>query len=508
MAINGKTIAKNTAVLYFRMILLMVVSLYTSRVVLAALGVDDFGIYNVVGGVVAVLGFLNGTLSTSSSRFVTVALAGGDEQNMRKTFAVVFTVNVMLLLIILLLAETVGLWFLYEKMTIPDARMNAAFWVYQFSVITVAFNITCVPFNASIIAHEKMSAFAYISLIDAFLKLGAAYCITTILADRLIFWGGALMAIQILNCLIYVFYCHKHFSECRLSLCFDRGMFKQIMGFISWSAYGSFVSVGFTQGLNIILNLFFNPAVNAARGIAVQIQGAVMQFTSNFQTAINPPLIKNTSQKDFESARKLLTVSSKFSFFLLCILGVPLIVEAHYVLQIWLGQVPDYAVQFVQIMLVIGIWGCLANPLRIVNQAEGNIKKFQLYECTILLMIVPVSYFMLKIWHIPILVFVVHLVIDNIAQVVRMKIVLPKIDMTMGTYVKNIYFRIIPVFFLSFIVPILINQFMEEGLIRFILSLVATETTMMLVIYVIGVTYSERQMLRTSIKKIVNRRKE
>ncbi len=508
MAINGKTIAKNTAVLYFRMILLMVVSLYTSRVVLAALGVDDFGIYNVVGGVVAVLGFLNGTLSTSSSRFVTVALAGGDAQNMRKTFAVVFTVNVMLLLIILLLAETIGLWFLYEKMTIPDDRMNAAFWVYQFSVITVAFNITCVPFNASIIAHEKMSAFAYISLIDAFLKLGAAYCITTTPTDRLISWGGALMAIQILNCLIYVFYCHKRFNECRLSLCFDRGMFRQIMGFISWSAYGSFVSVGFTQGLNIILNLFFNPAVNAARGIAVQVQGAVMQFTSNFQTAINPPLIKNTSQKDFESARKLLTVSSKFSFFLLCILGVPLIVEAHYVLQIWLGRVPDYAVQFVQIMLVIGIWGCLANPLRIVNQAEGNIKKFQLYECTILLMIVPVSYFMLKIWPIPILVFLVHLVIDNIAQIIRMKIVLPKIDMSMGSYVKDIYLRIIPVFILSFIVPILINHFIKEGLARFIFSLVLTEMIMMLSIYIIGVTPSERMMLKTSIKKLVNRRKE
>lgn len=506
MAINGKTIAKNTAVLYFRMILLTIVSLYTSRVVLAALGVNDYGIYNVVGGVVAVLGFLNGTLSTSSSRFVTVALAGGDEQNMRKTFAVVFTVNVMLLLIILLLAETVGLWFLYEKMTIPDDRLNAAFWVYQFSVITVAFNITCVPFNASIIAHEKMSAFAYISLIDAFLKLGAAYYITTTSADRLIFWGGALMAIQILNCLIYVFYCRKNFRECRLSLCFDKGMFKQIMGFISWSAYGSFVSVGFTQGLNIILNLFFNPAVNAARGIAVQVQGAVMQFTSNFQMAINPPLIKNTSQKDFASARKLLIVSSKFSFFLLCILGIPLIVEAHYVLQIWLGQVPDYAVQFVQIMLVIGIWGCLANPLRIVNQAEGNIKKFQLYECTILLMIVPVSYFMLKLWQIPIIVFVVHLVIDNIAQIIRMKIVLPKINMKMGAYVKDIYFRIIPVFVLSLVAPIMIYSIMDEGLTRFLLSLVVTEIIMMMSIYLIGLTPSERQMLIASIKKIVNKR--
>lgn len=507
MAIESGKIAKNTAVLYVRMILLMVVSLYTSRVVLAALGVDDFGIYNVVGGVVAVLGFLNGTLSTSSSRFVTVALAGGYMQQMRKTFAVVFTVNIMLLLIIVLLAETVGLWFLYEKMTIPPDRMKAAFWVYQFSVITIAFNITCVPFNASIIAHEKMSAFAYISLIEAFLKLGAAYLVTVATSDKLILWGLGLMLIQVINCLIYMFYCGRQFGECRMNLCFDKSMFQQIMGFISWSAYGSFVSVGFTQGLNIILNLFFSPAVNAARGIAVQVQTAVMYFTSNFQTAINPSLIKNTSQQDFVSARKLLTASSKFSFFLLCILGIPLIVEAHFVLQIWLGQVPDYTVQFVQIMLVIGIWGCLANPLRIVNQAEGNIKKFQLYECTVLLMIVPVSYFSLKLWQIPILVFVIHLVIDNIAQIIRIAIVLPKIKMPVREYLKEVYLRILPVFLISFLVPLMLQHQMTEGWLRFVLSLVTTEIVILLSIMVAGLKLEERAMVMKFVRKTLKRDK-
>lgn len=505
MAINGRLIAKNTALLYCRMILLMLVSLYTSRVVLAALGVDDFGIYNVVGGIVAILGFLNGTLSTSSSRFITVALAGGDERNMRKTFSVVLTVNIMLLLIILLLAETIGLWFLLEKMTIPKERMNAAFWVYQFSVLTIVFNIISVPFNASIIAHERMGAFAYISLIDALLKLGAAFCITVIDSDRLIFWGGALVSIQVLNCLIYAIFCYKHFSECKLSFCFEKKMFKQIMGFISWSAYGSFVSVCFTQGLNIILNLFFNPAVNAARGIAVQVQGAVMQFTSNFQTAINPPLIKNTTQQDFASARKLLTLSSKFSFFLLCILGIPIIIDAHYVLQLWLGQVPDYAVQFVQIMLVIGIWGCLANPLRIVNQAEGNIKKFQLYECTILLMIVPVSYFFLRVWQIPIIVFVVHLLIESIAQIVRVIIVLPKIRMPLGVYLRDIYLRIAPVFVLSFLAPFFVNSIFDESFSRFIVNLLITEIVLFISIYFIGLNPSERLLVKKYIAKMINR---
>ncbi len=506
MAIDSKTIAKNTAVLYFRMILLMIVSFYTSRVVLTALGVDDYGIYNVVGGVVAVLGFLNGTLSTSSSRFVTVALAGGDEYYMRKTFASVFTVNIMLLLIVILLAETVGLWFLNNKMTIPDDRIRAAFWVYQFSVITVAFNIACVPFNASIIAHEKMSAFAYISLVDAFLKLGAAYYVTITSYDRLVFWGLGLMIIQVLNSFIYVLYCSKHFSECKISLSFDNSMFKRIMGFISWSAYGSFVTAGFTQGLNIILNLFFSPAVNAARGIAVQVQGTVMGFTSNFQTAINPSLIKNTSLRDFSSARKLLTASSKFSFFLLCLLGVPLISEAHYVLKLWLGQVPENAVQFVQIMLVTSICGCLANPLRVINQAEGNIKKFQLYECTVLLMIVPVSYLTLKIWQIPVLVFIVHLIFENVAQIIRVLIVLPKIDMPIRVYIKDVYLRVLPVFLLSFISPFVIQRFIAEGLLRFVVDLVVTEIVMSLIIYTIGLNFDDRTMLKNYIRRITRQR--
>lgn len=290
---NNKRIAQNTMVLYIRMLLLMATSLYTSRVVLASLGVENFGIYNVVGGVVTCLGFLNGTLSTASSRYITVALGKGNLEEMKKVFSSVLSVNILLALIVLLLSETVGLWFLYEKMVIPEERMTAAFWVFQFSVLTILLNICSVPYNAVIIAHERMKAFAYISLFDAAAKLGVAFLVSISLGfDKLIFYAALLFLIQVIDRLIYGEYCVRKFSEVGLRLSYDKKLLKNMAGFIGWSAYGSLVSVGFTQGLNILLNMFFGPVVNAARGVAVQVQNAVNSFVLNFQTAINPQLTK------------------------------------------------------------------------------------------------------------------------------------------------------------------------------------------------------------------------
>ena len=316
---NNKRIAKNTLLLYFRMLVLMAVGLYTSRVILAALGVEDFGIYNVVGGIVTIIGFLNGTLSTASSRYVTVALGKGDKRRMHEVFSSVLLVNILLCLIVFVLSETVGLWFLYHKMVIPAERMNAAFWVFQFSVITVMQHIICVPFNATIIAHERMKAFAYIGLFDAFAKLGVAMLLTIeAVWDRLILYAILLYLISLTNQVIYLRYCYRNFPETKSMPRANSRLLKEMTTFISWSAYGSFVSVGFTQGLNILLNLFFGPAVNAARAVAVNVQQHVFQFTTNFQTAINPQLTKSVAQDNSAQARVLLIASSKYSFFLLC----------------------------------------------------------------------------------------------------------------------------------------------------------------------------------------------
>lgn len=450
---NNKRIAKNTLLLYFRMLLTMGISLYTSRVVLKALGVEDFGIYNVVAGVVTSIAFLNTSLNTASSRFITVALGKDDFSNRKRIFASVLVINMILGAIILILSETIGLWFVINQLNIPDLRVNAAIWVFQISIIAIILNILSVPFNATIIAHERMKAFAYISLIDAVAKLGIAYFICLeFKVDRLIIYSLLLLFVHLIDQIIYMVYCMKNFEEINFKLSFDRGLMKEIMTFISWSAYGSFVSIGFTQGLNILLNIFFGPSINAARGIAVQVQSAIYQFTYNFLLAVNPQLIKSVVQKKFERSKFLLIECSKFSFFLLCLIGIPIICCAEFVLNLWLEEVPSHTVNFLRIIVIISMVQALAAPLRIINQAEGNIKRFQICECTTLLCIVPISYLALSFGLKPEIVFVVHLIIELVAHYIRIKLVLPKIVMPFREYVKSVLLRTVPVLLISLLI--------------------------------------------------------
>jgi len=504
MPINSNKIAKNTIILYFRMILLMVVSLYTSRVVLKVLGVNDYGIYNVVGGIVWVLGFLNGTLTTASARFITVSLTDNFSLKDRRTvFTSIFAVNIALAIIVIILSETVGLWFLYNKMQIPEERFTAAFWVYQMSVLTVAVNILGLVFNASIVAHEKMSMFAYLALFDAFAKLALVVLISYTTYDKLVTYAIAMLVIQILDRFFYALYCRMNFwNEIKPIMVIDKPLLKKMFNFIGWSAYGSFVSAGFTQGLNILLNLTFKtPLVNASRGISVQVQNAVVNFTNNLQMAINPQIIKTTAEKDFSNARRLLITNSKFAFYLLCLLSMPIIAETHLILNLWLDTVPRYAVNFCRIMLVISIWSCLASPLRTINQAEGHIRKFQLYECTLLLFIVPVSYFVLKIWQIPIVVFVVHFIFEMGAQLIRLKIVLPKIKMSIKDYFKNVYMKIIPVFIVPFPFIAAMHLTAKESPTRFVISVIGCEILLITTIVLFGISKEEMAFLKLAVKK-------
>ena len=316
------------------MLLLMVVSLYTSRIVLDALGAVDYGLYNVIGGVVVALGFLQGTLNTTSSRYITVAIGKGDQDNLKTVFSNILLVNILLAVIILILSETIGLWFVYNKLQIPQDRFNAA---YQMSIITVMVNVVSVPYNACIIAHEKMKAFAYISLFDGFGKLAVAFALLHVKdIDKLILYSALLLIIQLIDRAVYGYYSHRNFEETRTRIRPDKELLKKMFGFILWSSYGSFVSIGYTQGLNILLNMFFGPAVNAARAVSVQVQNAVISFTNNFQTAINPQLMQSVAKEDYRRSRQLLIASSKLSFFLLCIIGIPIIILAPTILELWL----------------------------------------------------------------------------------------------------------------------------------------------------------------------------
>lgn len=493
---NNKRIAKNTLLLYVRMLFMLAVNLYASRVILNTLGVVDFGINNVVGGVITMLGFLTGSLGAASSRYITYDLGKGDMNVMKKTFGNILSIHFILAAIVFIVGETLGLWFMSTQLQIPPERETAAMWVYQFSIFSSILAVISVPYNATIIAHEKMSAFAYISIADAVLKLLIVYLLVIIPYDKLIVYAILFFCIQTFDRIVYGIYCSRHFEETRTSPQYNGKLFKEIFAFAGWTMNGSLAVMGFTQGLNILLNIFFGPAVNAARGIAVQVQNVCRQFCSNFQMALNPQLTKSYAQGNLHDMHRLLVKSSKFSFFILFIITLPLFFEAEMVLQVWLGQIPEHTVNFLRLILVVGLLYTLSNPIIVSVHATGKLKKFQLIEGTMLLLIVPVAYILLKFFYVmPESVFIVHIIIELFTQYARLRIVLPMICMNIGNYFKQVIIPIITIAILSPIIPFALFNNMDNTWSRFFIvcaiCVLCTSTT----IYIGGCTPSERKFL-------------
>ena len=503
---DNKRVAKNMIILYVRMILLLAVSLYTSRVVLASLGVEDFGIYNVVGGIVAMFSFINMALANSSSRYITYSLGKADLNDSKLVFSSVYYAHVLIAAIIVILSETIGLWFLTNKLVIPEARMEAALWVYQFSVVSCVASILYTPYNATIIAHEKMSAFAYISIIDAALKLLIAYIISITSADRLIVYALFYLGVNILNIYIYKSYCKKNFDEVKRVRVKNLAKLKEILGFAAWSMVGNLAFVGYTQGINILLNLFFGPVVNASRGIAIQLQGAVIGFVTNFQTAVNPQITKSYAIGDYARMHQLIYASSKFSFFLLLIIVLPISIEAKTVLKIWLGNVPEYAVQFTILTLLTKLIDTLSNPIGIANNATGNIKKYQICEGGTLLLIVPVSYLFLKCGSSPVSVFWVQLLVMYLVQILRLYLVCDRIKMSKKEYFFKVLLKILPVLVLSPILPILLHYYLVPSILTTIVVMSVSVISVIVCIYTLGLQRDERQFIHDKISKILKLR--
>lgn len=503
---NNKRIAKNTLLLYFRMLFMMLVSLYTSRVVLNTLGVVDFGINNVVGGVIAMLGFLTGSLGAASSRYITYDLGKGDLDVMKKTFGNIKSIHYILAGIILLLGETIGLWFMTTKLQIPEGREIAAFWVYQFSILSSMMAVITVPYNATIIAHEKMSAFAYITIVDAVLKLLIVYLLVVIPFDKLIIYAILLFCIQVFDQVVYIAYCSRHFKEVHTKCCYDKKLFREIFIFAGWTMNGNLAVIGYTQGLNILLNMFFGPVVNAARGIAVQVQNVCQQFCNNFQMALNPQLTKSYAQGDFQMMHRLLVKSSKFSFFILFFIAMPLMFEADIVLKAWLGIVPEHTVNFLRLIMVVGLLYTLSNPVIVSVHATGRLKNFQLIEGTMLLMIVPIAYFLLKYCGIrPEYVFVVHIIVEICTQFARLKIVLPMINMNLNFYYEKVVWPILLVVILSPILPYLLYRNLSEGYVSFFIVCSVCVICSSIIIFYGGCTISEKVFIKEKIVAIIKK---
>ena len=503
-SLNNKRIAKNTLLLYVRMLFMLVISLYTSRVVLNTLGVVDYGINNVVGGVIAMLGFLTGSLGAASSRYITYDLGRGDMTVMKKTFGNILSIHFILAAIILVFGETFGLWFMSTQLQIPPERETAAMWVYQFSIFSSILAIISVPYNATIIAHEKMSAFAYISIVDAVLKLLIVYLLVIIPYDKLIIYAILFFCIQTFDRVVYGIYCSRHFEETRTKPAYNGKLFREIFAFAGWTMNGNLAVMGYTQGLNILLNIFFGPAVNAARGVAVQVQSVCQQFCSNFQMALNPQLTKCYAQGDLDNMHRLLKKSSKFSFFILFFIVLPLMFEAEFVLKLWLGIVPEHTVTFLRLILVVGLLYTLSNPIIVSVHATGRLKKFQIIEGTMLLTIVPIAYILLKFLGIqPEYVFVVHIVVELCTQYARLRIVLPMIGMKLSDYLASVLKPIILVVVLSPWLPYIVNKTItaQWGSFFAVCSISVLSTSIL--IYFLGCTASERMFIREKLSAIL-----
>lgn len=500
---NNKRIVKNTLVLYIRMLFTMVVGLYTSRVILNTLGVTDFGVYNVVGGIITMFSFINGSMSSASSRFITFELGTGDEKKLKKVFGQSLSIHLLIAILILILGETIGLWFIYEKVQIPTDRFSAALIVYHLSIAASMLSIMSVPYNATIIAHEKMSAFAYITILDVFLKLLIVYLLVIFPYDKLIVYAILLFIVQVINQAIYLSYSCRKFTEAKTWFIWDKSLFKEMASFAGWSLFGNLAGTLFGQGLNILLNLFFGPVVNAARGISVQVQTVIGRFIGNFQTALNPQITKNYAAGELESMHKLIFSSSKFSFFLMMFLSLPVFINTEYILTLWLKTVPQYTTTFARIMLLISITETLANPLIVAAQSTGKIRVYQQVVGGILLTILPISYIVLKLGAPPYSVFLVHLCCAIIAQIARVYMIRPMIMLSIKDYLYQVIYKVVSVFIISLLIcNVISNLHHEITFLTFISDSILCVLISVLTIYLLGLNKNEKYFITSKIKAI------
>lgn len=492
---NTQRIAKNTVMLYMRTLFTMFVSLYTSRVVLRALGVMDYGVYNAVGSTVAMFSVLSGSLSSAIGRFITFELGSGNIAKLKRVFSTAIIVQLILAIVIVLVAETIGLWFLNHKMVIPPDRLLAARWVYQFSIITFVVGLISVPYNATIIAHEKMATFAYIGIFEAMAKLGVAFAISTAQCDRLILYGLLLMAIAVTVRLIYGVYCKRRFEECTYQFVYDKGLLKEMTSFAGWNFIGASSAVLRDQGGNIILNIFGGAAVNAARGFAIQISAAIQSFVQNFMTALNPQITKSYANGDHEYMMSLIFRGARFSYYILLLLSLPVIINANYILELWLVDVPQHTTAFVQLVLIFALSESLANPLVTAMLATGRIRNYQLVVGGIQLLNLPVSYALLRIGGAPEMVFVVAVALSVCCEMARLYMLRGMIGLSVREFLGKVYFNVLLVTIAAAFIPLWITRMLPENFISFLLSCALCICCTGLTTLFIGCSRHERKAL-------------
>lgn len=500
-----KRIAKNTMILYVQMLLGLLVGLYTSRVILNVLGVEDFGIYNVVGGVVVMFSVLNNSMSSSTSRFLTFELGRKNYEKLKQYFDSSVFIHVAIGLLIVFIAELIGVWFMKTEMNISTLRMDAAIWVFHATILSLFLTIVCVPYRAVIVAREKFTVLAVVSVIELLLRLIIVFLLLLTTHDKLIVYAILSFIVQVLLSISYVVYCRTYFAETRGKMRVNRSLHKEMFSFAGWSLFGDSAVMLMTQGVNVLLNIFFGATVNAARGVAVQVQGMVGRFISSFQVAVNPQLTKSYANKDLDYMHRLIYSSSKYSFCLFLLLALPVFLDTQLILVLWLKIVPEHTVNFIRLLLLISLIDCLANPLIVAAKATGVIRKYQTVLGTLLLLVVPISYTMLRLGYPPDIVFVVHLFIVVVGQVLRVILIKPMIDLSYKAYFSKVVMRCFIVLVLAPIIPVLFMYNMNESIIRFVLIGCSSVLSVGAVVYLFVLEVEEKKIITDKLTSRLGR---
>lgn len=499
---SNKQIAKNTLMLYFRMLLTMAIGLYTSRVILSELGVSDYGLYSVVGGIVTMFSFINGSLNAGTQRFMTFYLGKGDTGQLKKVFSTAIVIYVLLALAILILAETVGLWFLLCKMNIEPERLNAAKWVYQFSIISCMVSVIQVPFMSALVAHEKFEMYAYMSIYDAAMKLVTVFFLVFSPFDKLIFYALLVLLVNSSSAIIYNVYCHRHFEECCFSMNFDKGIFKKMFSFSAWDVVGSMAVIGQMQGINIIINLFCGTIVNAAYGIATTVNNVINTFATNIIIAANPQIVKSYAQRHLDKMYSLVVHTGQMASYLMLTISIPVFIEIEFLLRLWLGEYPAFAPLFIRIILLQSWVKILGEPTIKAMHAVGNIKYLNIIVGPLLLVILPVTYFLLRHGYPPETALGINVIFWAIAIPIRLTLLRRYCGFPIFLYLRNVVLLGLGIAAICFVVPYIVQRmFSCEGWIRFLAVGTTSVLTSVTVIFLFGLPKHIRSAMVCKVKK-------
>lgn len=503
---SNRRIAKNTMLLYFRTIIIMLVSLYTSRVILNVLGVEDYGIYNVVGGVVVMFSMLSSSLSTSISRFITFELGRGNKERLSLVFSMSINIQIAITLIVLLAGGSLGGWLLNEKMNIPMERMVAANWVLYCSLAVFCINLISIPYNACIIAHEHMNAFAYVSILDACLKLAICYMIAISPFDKLASYAVLLAIAALLIRAVYGIYCKRHFVECHYHWTKDTLLFKQMFGFSGWSFLTNTCAIFNTQGVNILINMFFGVALNAARGIANQVNAAIMQFVNNFTMALNPQITKNYAVGNTSEMFKLICRGAKFSYFLLLLFAMPMMFEAEQILAIWLKIVPDHAVMFLRLTIIGSMITMLGNTGYTACMATGNIRRYVIIISGVGCLVFPLTWIAFK-FGLPVeSTYFAYILVYTSVTSARLSVMKDLLQFPPMMFVKDVVWKIVTVTSVAVIIPLFVYVQMDQTMLRLIIIVLVCTLSTCMCVYAIGLTRNERTKIKDKAIAFVNRK--